>query len=198
MSRVFLLSPAHSGGKRAAMLTRQGASFELARQVQIGAATLGDVFTFCSGLYFRGKLIYARQFAQPPPGLEGVLIITPTRGMLAPETLVGSKELSEFAVVAVDSNEARFTAPLHRAAEKLLATEASEVVLLGSVATGKYLDTLLPIFGERLLFPEEFAGLGDMSRGALLLRAAAANRELRYGHVPHPRRRRTADGKNKS
>ena len=91
MTRVFLLSPAHSGGKRAAMLTRPGANFELARQVQIGAATLGDVFTFCSGLYFRGKLTYARQFAAPPLGVPGVLLITPSRGLLRPETLVGPK-----------------------------------------------------------------------------------------------------------
>ena len=56
VNRVFLLSPAHSGGKRAAMLSRPGARFELARQVEISAAALGDVFTFCSGLYFRGKL----------------------------------------------------------------------------------------------------------------------------------------------
>jgi hypothetical protein len=62
MKRIFFLSPAHSGGKRAAMLTRPGATFELARQVQIGAASLGDVFAFCSGLYFRGKLAYARRF----------------------------------------------------------------------------------------------------------------------------------------
>ena len=56
MNRIFLLSPARAGGKRAAMLTRAAASFELARQVQIGAATLGEVFTFCSGLYFAASL----------------------------------------------------------------------------------------------------------------------------------------------
>jgi hypothetical protein len=54
MNRVFLLSPAHSAGLRAKLLTRRGASFELARRVQIGDATLGEVFAFCSGLYFLG------------------------------------------------------------------------------------------------------------------------------------------------
>ncbi len=166
------------------MLTRQGASFELARHVQIGAATLGDVFTFCSGLYFRGKLIYAREFAQPPPGVAGVQIITTSRGLLAPETSIGPTDLSEFARVAVDSRESRYTTPLQDAAIKLLDEGADEFILLGSVATGKYLDTLLPILGARLLFPTEFAGRGDMSRGALLLRAVAERAELRYAPVP--------------
>jgi hypothetical protein len=54
------------------------------------------------------------------------------------------------------------------------------VVLLGSVARGKYVDVLLPIFGDRLRFPIEFVGRGDMSRGGLLLRAAASGVELVY------------------
>ena len=176
MSRIFLLSPAHSGGKRAGMLTRSGASFELARQVQIGAATLGDVFTFCSGLYFRGKLSYARHFAAP----LGVRIITPSRGLITPDTLVGLRDLAEFAEVPVDSTDSRFTSPLKVTSLELAAACSSEVIFLGSVATGKYIDTLLPIFGPRLLFPAEFAGRGDMSRGALLLRAVSAGRELSY------------------
>jgi hypothetical protein len=187
MSRVFLLSPAYSAGKRAAMLTRAAASFELARQVQIGAANLGDVFAFCSGLYFRGKLAYARRFADAPPEEVGAYIITPTRGLVAVDTAVGLPELAEFASVRVDSGEPKFTGPLKRTAAELAVREATEVILLGSVATGKYLDTLLPIFGERLRFPEEFAGRGDMSRGALMLRSVAANQELRYVPVPHSR-----------
>jgi hypothetical protein len=51
------------------------------------------------------------------------------------------------------------------------------------VATGKYVDVLLDVIGERLLFPVEFVGRGDMSRGALLLRAAEAGRELTYEPV---------------
>jgi hypothetical protein len=184
MSRIFLLSPAHSAGKRAAMLTRAAASFELARQVQIGAATLGDVFAFCSGLYFRGKLAYARRFADAPPEEVGTYIITPSRGLVAVDMRVGLAELAEFASVRVDSAEPKFTAPLKKTAAELAAKEAAEVVLLGSVATGKYLDTLLPVLGERLRFPEEFAGRGDMSRGALMLRSVAANQELRYVPVP--------------
>src|ERR1700761_6267886 len=124
MNRVFLLSPAHSGGKRAALLTRAGANFELARQVQIGAAPLGDVFAFCSGLYFRGKLTYARRFATPSFGVPGILVITPSRGLLSPETAIGSAELVEFAGIPVDSREPRFTGPLMRSAQQL--AEAGE------------------------------------------------------------------------
>jgi hypothetical protein len=56
-------------------------------------------------------------------------------------------------------------------------------VLLGSVATGKYLDILAPIFGTRLRVPAEFVGLGDMARGGLLLRCVRENRQLNYVEV---------------
>jgi hypothetical protein len=180
MKRIFLLSPAHSGGKRAAMLTRPSATFELARQVQVGAASLGDVFAFCSGLYFKGKLAYACHFARPPEGVSGAQIITSCRGLVAAETLVGLSDLFEFAGVPVHPKEPRFTDPLKQSLQAMSALDSSEVILLGSVATGKYTQTLLPILGERLLFPADFAGRGDMSRGALLLRSVAAGRELRY------------------
>src|SRR6202043_3378986 len=107
MNRIFFLSPAHSGGKRAAILMRPEATFELARQAQIGAASLGDVFAFCSGLYFRGKLAYARHFAQPPEGIAGVQIITPSRGLVAADTLIGIRDLCEFAGIPVQTKEPR-------------------------------------------------------------------------------------------
>jgi hypothetical protein len=179
VNRVFILSPARAGGRRAQLLTRHDATFELARQVQIGDAALGDIFAFCSGLYFRGKLTYARRFARPIEGVVGVQVITPSRGLLSADVRVGSAELLEFAKVAVDVDEPRFTEPLLQSAE-MLAAMSCEVVLLGSVATGKYVDCLLPILGRRLLFPSDFVGRGDMSRGGLLLRCAARNEELNY------------------
>lgn len=179
MKRVFILSPARAGGRRAQLLTRPQAEFELARQTQIGDATLGEVFAFCSGLYFRGKLTYGRTFAQPPERIPGVQIITPSRGLLPAEARIGIAELQEFVTVAVEADEKRFAEPLRQSAE-VLAAESCEVVLLGSIATGKYVDSLLPILGSRLLFPSEFVGRGDMSRGALLLRSAARNTELSY------------------
>src|ERR1700761_4441591 len=114
MKRFFILSPAHSGGKRAAMLSRPGATFELARQVQIGSATLGEVFAFCSGLYFRGKLAYARRFAQPSASQDGIQVITPSRGLMSAETYVNIPLLHEFAQVDIAENDPRFVQPLVR------------------------------------------------------------------------------------
>src|SRR6202012_1672973 len=126
MSRVFLLSPAHSGGKRAAMLIRPGATFELARQVQIGSAKLGDVFAFCSGLYFRGKLAYANRFAGPADDFSKVQIITSSRGLVSAETFVGIPDLSEFAEIPVHPKEPRFTDPLRRSIEQMAILASSE------------------------------------------------------------------------
>jgi hypothetical protein len=187
MKRVFFLSPAHSGGKRAAMLISSKGNFELARQVQAGAASLGEVFAFCSGLYFRGKLAYARHFADPPENIAGVQIITPSRGLIAAETPIGVSDLCEFAQIPVDKDEPRFTTPLKHSVQSMPGIDSTEVILLGSVATGKYSDTLFPILGERLLFPADFAGRGDMSRGALLLRCVATNRELSYVSIARAR-----------
>ena len=41
-------------------------------------------------------------------------------------------------------------------------------------------EALLSVFGERLTFPLDFVGRGDMSRGGLLLRCVRAERELTY------------------
>lgn len=183
MNRIFLLSPAKAGGRRAQLLTQPLANFELARRVQIGDASIGEVFAFCSGLYFRGKLAYATRFAHAPAGMSGVQIITPSRGLIPADTMIGLEDLREFCEVAVDTAEPRFTIPLQTTARMLANDRSLEVVILGSVATGKYIETLLPEFGERLLFPLEFIGRGDMSRGALMLRCVANDRELRYSPV---------------
>jgi hypothetical protein len=193
MKKVFMLSPARSGGKRANMLVRPQATFELARQVQINAAAIGDVFAFCSGLYFRGKLAYARRFTTCA---DAILVITPTRGLTTIDTSIGPRDLAEFASVPVASTEPRFTTPLRETAEALSSSGVDQVILLGSVGTGKYLDTLLPVFGDRLLFPSAFLGLGDMSRGAMLLRAVAAGEELLYAPVTDVQSKRTSREKD--
>jgi hypothetical protein len=145
-------------------------------------AALGAVYSFVSGLYFRGKLTYARAFASPPPGAPASLVITPGRGLLPPETRVTAAELRDMACVPVDAGEVRYRAPVERDAQALAAQAGPqcEVVLLGSIATPKYLDPLLEVFGDRLLFPEAFVGRGDMSRGGLMLRCAQAGAELAY------------------
>ena len=161
------------------MLLRPGASFELARNLQIGSATLGDVYTFCSGLYFRGKMAYAQRFAAPPPREPGVLVITPSRGLLPPDEWLNPEMLREFAKIDIQTAGTRFAEPL-TASATALARLSADIVLLGSIASSKYVDVLLPILGEKLLFPSDFVGRGDMSRGALMLRAAEHGHELPY------------------
>lgn len=190
--RIFVLSPASCGGKRAALLFNDRAEFDIARRVRSNeGAPLGEVFSFLSGLYFRGKLTYARVFQNPPPRrAAGVHIITPTDGLASPLTHVTLRDIERFATVPIGADESRYRLPLERDAELLAGRVGSkcEVVLLGSVATGKYVDVLEPIFGRRLLFPEEFIGHGDMARGGLLLKRAESGVELTYIPVSHPSR----------
>ena len=181
--RIFLLSPAYAGGQRARMILSDRAQFELARKLrgQKGAA-IAEVFTFLSGLYFRGKIAYATAFARPSRGTPGVFVITPTRGLVDARTRIHLDDLREFATVDIDEDDSRYRLPLERDAQclaKKLPLE-SEVILPGSIATGKYVDVLLASFRDRLRFPSEFIGRGDMSRGGLMLRCAVDRQELSY------------------
>jgi len=190
--QIFLLSPASCGGKRAALLFNDRAEFDIAKRVRSEeGAPLGEVFSFLSGLYFRGKITYARMFENPPPRrASGVHIITPTDGLCSPYVIVTLKDLERFAMVPIEAEESRYRWPLERDAKKLAEKIGSkcDVVLLGSVATGKYVDVLQPIFGDRLLFPQEFVGHGDMARGGILLQRAASGIELTYIPVSNPSR----------
>ncbi|HET6440295.1 MAG TPA: hypothetical protein VFG59_19680 [Anaeromyxobacter sp.] len=180
--RVFLLSPARAGGERMGLILSPAARFPLARALHGPGAPLGEVFRFASGLYFRGKLAYARAFGRPPSGASAALVIAPGAGLLGVETLVRGDDLRAFAAVPVDAADPRFRAPLDRDLAALAGAlgPAGQAVLLGSIAAPKYVDPILSVLGERLLFPAEFVGRGDMSRGALLLRAVEAGVELRY------------------
>lgn len=194
-TRVFLLSPAHLGGKRAAVLLRDEAVFPLARRLrEPGGVALGEAFSFLSGLYFRGKLAYATRFALPPAGVGGVQVITANRGLVAADAPVGVAELRAFGAVDIRLDDLRYREPLVRDVARLAEHPGLDLVLLGSVATGKYVDVLLDVVGERLLFPTDLAGRGDMSRGSLLLRSAREGRELSYEPVAGAltRLRRTA------
>jgi hypothetical protein len=181
-NRLFLLSPAYAGGARARMIMSERAQFDLARRLRNQGATLAEVFTFLSGLYFRGKIAYANTFARTNNGLCGVLVITPTRGLVDARSTITVDDLREFSEVDVDLAEARYREPLERDARELTKrlTPQCEVVLLGSIASKKYVDLLLAYFDERLRFPVDFVGRGDMSRGGLLLRCAADRQELSY------------------
>jgi hypothetical protein len=181
--RIFLLSPAHCGGKRAAILLNERAVFPLAQRLRTSGLTLGEAFSFLSGLYFRGKLTYAARFARPPTGVAGAQVITTDRGLLDANTAIGAHDLRQFGNVDISAEVPEYRAPLQRDLNRLQAIPDLEIVLLGSVATGKYVDVLLEAMGERLLYPVEFVGRGDMSRGGLLLRAVDAGSELSYAPV---------------
>jgi len=190
--RIFLLSPASCGGKKAALLFNPRAEFTVAQRVRSPeGAPLGEVFSFLSGLYFRGKLNYARAFENPPPRrASGVHIITPTDGLCSPGVMVTLKDIDRYGSVPIEADESRYRYPLERDATALAEKigPKCQVVLLGSVATGKYIDVLEPIFGARLVFPKEFIGHGDMARGGMLLKRAESGKELTYIAVSNPAR----------
>jgi hypothetical protein len=193
VSRIFLLSPANATGIRAKLILREGASFPLALRLRDGQLTLGEAFSFISGLYFRGKLAYARAFAQPPPHTAGTLVITACGGLLSPEMPLTRDALCQISSASVSLSDARYRIPLERDARRLAEQIGTTcgVVLLGSIATPKYVEPLLKIFGERLLFPDGFAGRGDMSRGGLMLRCARSGEQLNYVPVATAQRHGT-------
>ena len=193
-AQVFLLSPASCSGRRAALLLNERAQFSLAVRLRNAEGVpLGEVFSFLSGLYFRGKLTYARAFARPPADSPGVLIVTAGRGLLAAETPVHLADIRAFATVPIEVAEPRYREPLTKDATALAKRlpVTARAILLGSIATSKYVGPLLPIFGERLMFPQAFIGKGDKSRGAMLLNCVDDGRELDYvavaGQLPFSR-----------
>lgn len=181
-SRIFLLSPANAGGRRYSILTSDQASFELALKFRAGAATLGEIYSFISGLYFRGKIAYAAAFGATSGQLSSALVIVPGLGMLPPETVFSPEQLRATAQIDVDENNpAHYSALLAAASAVDRATgHQCSFVLLGSVASAKYTTALLKVLDHRLLFPAEFVGRGDMSRGSMMLRSAASGEELIY------------------
>ena len=173
--RVFLLSPANCRGLRAKQVLSPKATFSVAARLRGEGVPIGDLFAHMSGLYFRGKITYARKFGR-------AFVITPDRGLMPAEMTITSQVLIRFADADIDLENPAYRTPLEHTARALDAQTAgaAEFVLLGSIASEKYVQVLSAIFGSRLVFPATFVGRGDMSRGGLLLRAAAAHQELEY------------------
>ena len=182
VNRVFVLSPASCNGLRARWVLKKNSRSDLAIRLRSSGVALGEVFTCLSALYFRGKLAYAQAYAAPPPGCPGILIITPTAGLVPHDVLIRLPRLRGFGRVPIHLKNRLYCSSLRRSARRLAVDIGPncELILLGSVGTGKYLDILAPIFGGRLRIPAEFVGLGDMSRGGLLLRCVRENRQLNY------------------
>ena len=199
-TRLFLLSPANLSGIRAKQLASPKASFAAARQFrsELGVP-IADAFEFMSSLYFRGKIAYARRFAVPSPavGGDGIFVITSGFGLVSPDWRLTEERMKRMKKIDVDVATRNYTKPLKEHAQLLARAleDDAQVVLLGSVATGKYVDVLRPILGDKLRFPTLFAGLGDMSRGGLMLRAAREGRELQYTTLDAPRHRVGGTGK---
>ena len=198
--RIFLLSPASTEGLRAQQLTSPRARFGAAERYRSPeGVTIAEAFTFMSSLYFRGKIGYARHFAAPPPELalgtqdDGILVIAPGFGLVPPNWRITPEEMKKLRRTPVDLKSRAYCAPMKKHVEQLRdLAPAAWVVLLGSVATGKYVDLLLPALGDRLLFPRDFAGAGDMKRGGMMLRAVREDQELAYVTLAAPRRRARA------
>lgn len=201
-AKIFLLSPANLNGLRAKQLASPRAKFDAAVRYRSEAGVpIADAFAFMSALYFRGKIAYARHFAVPSPviGGDGIFVITSGYGLVPPDWRINEERMKRMKKVDVDASSRSYTKPLREHAKALAQALESDpeavVVLLGSVATGKYVDVLRPILGERLRFPKVFAGLGDMARGGLMLRAVRADRELEYTTLDAPRHRTGGSGK---
>jgi hypothetical protein len=192
MSRLFLLSPAQCGGPRARMLSADGARSPLARSLASPpGVALGEVMSFLSALYFRGKLTYARAFGDPALPSRGALVITPCLGLVPADTAITREHLTQLGGVDLARPDRRYLDPLERDLATLLQmlSPSTTIVLLGSISTDKYVAPLVRAFGDRLLFPGDFVGRGDMSRGGLLLRSARAGTELAYTPVVGAERR---------
>lgn len=182
VQRLFLLSPARMDGIRAGLIMRENADSDLARRLRKDGVPLGELFSWMSGLYFRGKLAYAKAFAVAPPHVSGCFVITACGGLVSPDTLVTLERLRQISAIEVDPTDLRYRAPLDCDSRSLsdLVGRHCEIVLLGSIATPKYVEPLLEVFGKRLVVPAEFIGRGDMSRGGLMLRCVLTATELTY------------------
>jgi hypothetical protein len=157
------------------------AEFDLAQRLRQSGAPLGEVYRFISSLYFRGKLDYAEKFQHPPCGVAGVQIITGA-GLMLPQTVVTLGDLHRISATSIDAGNSEYRLPLDSHLWHLRNSVGPDVdiILLGSVATPKYITPIREVFGERLLFPRDFLGVGDMSRGGILLRCCEQGTELSY------------------
>jgi hypothetical protein len=194
-SSVFLISPANMSGIRGTRLLDEAGKTDVHARLKGEGVELGKLFTFVSSLYFRGKLAYGNAFGKTSSGRPGVYIITPGAGLISPETRVTQQELRAICRTEIDPNNELFCRPLD--IRRLRETcKGSRFVLLGSIATPKYIEPLMRALDGDLFYPSAFLGRGDMSRGSLLLNCVRTQVELDYvrpeppaTHSKRPRKR---------
>jgi hypothetical protein len=180
-ARIFLLSPANASGVKGQRLLAEKSESEFVQRLRSSGIPLGEVYRYISSLYFRGKLDYARRFQNPPRGVAGVHVITGD-GLMLPEAVVTQADLRRISAIPIDEKNSNYRKSLDRDLLRLreLVGIETDVILLGSVATQKYISPLREVFEERIFYPKEFLGLGDMSRGGIMLRCCAGGAELEY------------------
>src|ERR1700676_2166960 len=180
-ARIFLLSPANASGVNGQRLLGARGESALALRLRRSGAPLGEIYRFISRLYFRGKLDYAQQFQNPPRGIAGVQIITGT-GLMLPETVVTLSDLRRISSTAIAAKNSHYRLPLDSDLLRLreMVGNETDVILPGSGATSNDIAPITEVFRERVLFPKDFLGVGDMSRGSILLRCCAQGLELEY------------------
>lgn len=185
--RIFILSPASLTGERAKQLLSPQAGFETAlRYRSPEGVPIEEAYSFLSSLYFRGKIAYARHFSEPS---SRALVIAPGFGLVPEGWHLTAERVETLRRTPIDLKNPDYCEPMRQHAEMLREAlpDGTRVVLLGSIATGKYVDLLLPVFGDRLVFPRCFVGIGDMSRGSVMLRAVREDSELEYSTLDIPR-----------
>jgi hypothetical protein len=115
--KIFLLSPANLSGLRAKQLASPRAKFATALKYQSPEGVpIAEAFAFMSALYFRGKIAYARHFADPK---DGVLIITSGYGLVPPEWPLNEERMKRMQKIDVDVASRSYTKPLKDHAKQL-------------------------------------------------------------------------------
>ena len=189
---MFLLSPANCRGRRAQQVLSPKATFSVAARLRGEGVPIGELFAHMSGLYFRGKITYARKFGR-------AFVITPDQGLIPAETTITSQVLIRFADAEIDLGNPGYRTPLEQTA-RALGDEAgadAQFVLLGSIASEKYVQVLSAIFGSRLVFPADVrrARRHEPRRGAAARRRRVAGARVHSGHRRRPPRSPSAQAR---
>src|ERR1043165_177363 len=110
MRRLFLLSPAKITGVGVRVLLNRRAPFALAREFRARGLPLADIFSFASALYFRGKIAYARRFADPATG-DAIRVITASGGLVEPDRTLKPADLRALGRADNDEGNPRYHEP---------------------------------------------------------------------------------------